>query len=103
MSQHIIKTKTKDGIKVQVQMGWDSPMQWYYCVVTPFLENNEEDDPLYSNLYEADPEILTLKYYAEVLRTRFEITLPAEMLEAIELDRKDGRMNNRVFYEKQKT
>jgi hypothetical protein len=99
MSKHYVKTKTNEGVRVEVQMGWDRPMQWFYCVVSPILENNECDDPIYSNLNESDPEILTLKYYAEVLRTRFGITIPQDMTNGILEDRKTGKMNHAVIYE----
>lgn len=50
MSQHRLTGLTPGG-KVDVLLGWDSPMSWFFLVIEP-----ESDEPLYSNLYEQHPE-----------------------------------------------
>lgn len=54
MSQHRLTGLTPGG-KVDVLLGWDSPMSWFFLVIEP-----ESDEPLYSNLYEQHPESLDL-------------------------------------------
>ncbi|ENH9310781.1 hypothetical protein AZ026_005378 [Klebsiella pneumoniae] len=42
MSQHRLTGLTPGG-KVDVLLGWDSPMSWFFLVIEP-----ESDEPLYS-------------------------------------------------------
>lgn len=96
MSQHILKTKV-DGQPVEVQMGWDSPMKWFYLVVSPVCDDGELDDPLYSNIFETDPASKDLNYYLGVCKT-FGITVPADMIAGVIEDKETGVMNRRVEY-----
>lgn len=68
MSQYQLKGDTPNG-KLNVLIGWDEPMSWFYMVIEA---DNEVDEPLYSNLYEAQPEALTLEHFGQVLK-RFNI------------------------------
>ncbi|EAT6622107.1 hypothetical protein E4Y45_19430 [Salmonella enterica] len=61
MSQHRLTGLTPGG-KVDVLLGWDSPMSWFFLVIEP-----ESDEPLYSNLYEQHPESLNLAHFQKVL------------------------------------
>lgn len=61
MSQHRLTGLTPGG-KVDVLLGWDSPMSWFFLVIEP-----ESDEPLYSNLYEQHPESLDLAHFQKVL------------------------------------
>lgn len=96
MSQHILKTSL-DGQPVQVQMGWDSPMKWYYLVVSPVDADGELNDPIYSNLYETDAKSKDLQYYLGVC-ANLGIAIPDEMIAGVEDDRKTGAMNRVVEY-----
>lgn len=97
MSQHVLTTKV-NGQQLQIQMGWDTPMSWYYLVISPVIENGELDDPIYSNLNELHPESNPLKYYIEVCHG-LGIQIPETVIQGIEEDRRLDRMNNRVWYE----
>lgn len=61
MSQHRLTGLTPGG-KVDVLLGWDSPMSWFFLVI-----ELESDEPLYSNLYEQHPESLDLAHFQKVL------------------------------------
>lgn len=93
MSQYTLKGRTPSGT-VDVVLGWDEPMSWFFMVIEP-----EADEPLYSNLHEAEPENLTLDHFQRVL-DRFNITnislLPGHengLYEKLMSDRESGRMN----------
>jgi len=96
MSIHILNTEV-GGQKLQVQMGWDSPMRWFYLVVSPVDEEGELDDPVYSNLEESDPKNKGLDYYIAVCQ-RLDIAIPDEMITGIKEDRETGAMGRRVEY-----
>lgn len=93
MSQYTLKGKTPSST-VDVLLGWDEPMSWFFMVIEP-----DADEPLYSNLNEAEPESLTLDHFQRVL-DRFNITnislLPGHesgMYEKLMSDRETGRMS----------
>lgn len=91
MSQHFYTTTATlpDGTtcKAQVLMGWDRPLQGFFCVIEN-LEDQSDDRYLYSNLYEspdkAHPQDLD-HFLAQL--TRFKITLPERMLAEVRADR----------------
>jgi hypothetical protein len=98
MSKHFFHAKV-EGQKFEFQMGWDTPMQWYYLVITPVDEkNNPTDDPEYSNLMEETPETLGLDYYVGVVR-KMGVTVPPDLVKNIEEDRANRRMNHVCVYE----
>lgn len=96
MSQHILRTSV-DGQSLEVQMGWDSPMKWFYLVVSPVCDDDELDNPIYSNLFESDPAAKDLEYYLGVCE-KLGITLPDDMVAGVREDQETGAMNRRVEY-----
>lgn len=99
MSQHIFRS-THNGSPVEVQIGFDRPTQCYYAVVSPVIVVNGQealDDPIYSNLEEECPETLTFDFFKFKLR-ELGIEIPDGLREAVEEDRRMGRMNHEVRY-----
>ncbi len=96
MSQHFLYADL-DGQQVEIQMGWDTPMDWYYLLISPVLDNEVIDDPIYSNLDEPNANSNDLSFYVGVCR-KMGIDIPIEMVEGIEEDRRTRRMNHRVVY-----
>lgn len=89
MSQHTFKQKsTIDGDTYSVMMGWDKPMQGFYCVMFVLPEL---DEPIYSNLYDSHPN-QTLWYY-EKLVMEYGLTIPEGMLLEIVQDERDNVVN----------
>lgn len=86
-----------DGKPVQVQMGWDTPMKWYYLVISPLRDDGRLDDAIYSNLDEKDPRSKTLQYYIDVCESKG-IVVPNAMVAGVEDDKRLGRMNHRIEY-----
>lgn len=93
MSQYKLKGDTPNG-PVEVLLGWDEPMSWFFMVIEP-----DADEPLYSNLYEPEAELLTLEHFQGVLE-RFGISnialLPGHesgLYELLMNDRKERKMN----------
>lgn len=93
MSQHKLKGETPNGT-VEVLLGWDQPMSWFFMVIEP-----EADEPLYSNLYEPEPERLTLEHFQTVLE-RFNIVNislkpdhESRLYEKLMADREERKMN----------
>ena len=78
-------------------MGYDTPLNWYYLVITPVTEGRPTDDPVYSNLEEPGAENNSLDFYLGVCRS-MGVEIPAEMVAAIEDDRANRRMNHRRNY-----
>lgn len=62
MSQHIFDCESNRGT-VSVLCGWDNPLQWFFLVI----DQDNADEPLYSNLNEPDPHALTLDHFQTVL------------------------------------
>jgi hypothetical protein len=81
MSQHFFETKHK-GTDVVVQLGHDRSIGHLFMVVQA---SSGQADPIYSNLFQADPFGLTVTDYRQVLQD-LGITVPAEMFTAVELD-----------------
>ncbi|TDN48055.1 hypothetical protein [Scandinavium goeteborgense] len=91
MSQYRLTGITPGG-DVEILLGWDAPMSWYFLVIGP-----EHDEPLYSNLYEPDPASLDLAHFQRVLE-RFGIRNinlspghASGIFEALESDRLNGK------------
>lgn len=70
MSQHWFDVKSNEGM-VEVMLGWDAPLQWFHMCIDYNIYSAE--NPLYTNLAEADPYAVTPEYLQSVLE-RFEIT-----------------------------
>ena len=110
MSQHVFNTVTMDGRPVQVVMGWDRPLQYYFLTVqaldaewqplSPEGEHGESEGYLYSNLY--DPEIPLvdnqLAYYSTILY-ELGLDVPMAMLSALSYDRSVNRGHHHVVYQ----
>lgn len=67
MSQYWLDGEVPNG-RVEVLVGWDQALAYFFIVI----ESREQDEPLYSNLYEADPASLTLEHFQSFLE-RFNI------------------------------
>ena len=70
MSQHWFDAESNEG-EVEIMLGWDPPLQWFHMCIDFSIEYSE--DPLYTNLAEPDPRMVTLEYLQSVLE-RFGIT-----------------------------
>lgn len=104
MSRYTYRTKTATGVSVEVCMGWDPPLEYYFMTVMRYFsddpdgvldgaedeegEDETDDEVLYSNLNEKDPFQPSLVRYLKVL-DGLGITLPSEMIIAA------SRLNNR--------
>lgn len=98
MSQHKFRTKTKDGLFVEVMMGWDRPTQEFHCVVSP-LEDTALGDSIYCNLDdEGNVNGQSLVYFIEVLTERFGITLPNDLIANVYDDKTHNRLRPAVHY-----
>lgn len=89
MSQHFY-SKTIGDIKYTVQLGWDKPLQQFYCVIE---SSQDEDDPFYSNLLE--PNNPPLQHYVD-LCSSIGIDLPSQMIEEVISDSKTNAVNRQV-------
>ena len=95
MSQHFFDAKF-GAQKLRVQMGWDKPLQWFYCVVYPLIVENGEtvtDEPIYSNLSEDSPKQCDLDYFLALLWDRFEIKVSDDMIECVKQDQQHNIVN----------
>ena len=89
MSQHIFEQKsTIDGDTYRVQMGWDKPLQRFYCVMWVLPE---VDEAIYSNVYDSTPN-QTL-WYLEKQVIEYGLTIPDGMLLEIIQDERDNVVN----------
>lgn len=105
MSQHYWKTVTKQNQQCTVQIGWDRPLQTFFCTVfdeSPVEDNKKvvEERVLYSSLY--DRELITaqyvgLGYFEIVLKERFGIVFPNTMLKAL-LGDKEENAGNKIMH-----
>jgi hypothetical protein len=67
---------------VSVMIGWDKPLQYFYCVVYPYLPDKRQiEDHLYSNLDGAEGiEMTDLTRYQYILKNRFNVVLPESLV-----------------------
>lgn len=105
MSQHIFNTNW-NGKAISVLMGYDRPLDGYFMVIDRIqsdqvgdeLEDEfENDDYIYSNLFESESHPKSLARYQHKL---FElcIDVPVQMLEEIIEDRAQNIGNKRVLH-----
>lgn len=94
MSQHFFETK-HNGKDVIVQLGHDRSIGHLFMVVQA---SSGKSDPIYSNLFQADPFGLTVTDYRRVLQD-LRISVPAEMFTAVELDQFLDAPDRVVWYE----
>lgn len=97
MSQHIFKSKAFSGEMLYIQMGFDSPMDWYYMTIFSMTDEGKAENLKWSNLDHDSPESLTLDYFERVL-SKMGIEVPNSIIENIEKDRSYRRMNHRIDY-----
>jgi hypothetical protein len=94
MSQHFFQTKHNDK-DVVVQLGHDRSIGHLFMIVQV---TGSQEDPIYSNLCQADPFGLTVTDYRRALQ-ELGITVPAEMFVAVEVDRLLDAPDRVVWYE----
>lgn len=63
MSQHWLEGITATS-SVKVLIGWDQRLAYFFMVIE---SGSDDEEPLYSNLYEHDPANLTLEHFQKVL------------------------------------
>lgn len=94
MSAHLMKTEV-DGRALEVQIGWDRPLQYFYLVVED--PGSTSDSPVYSNLDDPvcarNPRV-PLEHFIKRLG-ELGIELPNAILEEVRRDCA-GDVGNRV-------
>lgn len=83
MSQHHFERKI-DGQVYAVQIGWDKPLQHFYCVII------RADEIIYSNLFEFEKR--NIDYYVEKLN-EFGIELPKGLYDEVIADQLNNVVN----------
>lgn len=96
MSTHCFET-IHDGKRVIVQLGYDRPLGHLFMVVQAA---SGQDEPIYSNLFQADPFVMTVTDYQHALK-QLGIVVPQAMFEAVEFDRLTNAGNRVVWYEQE--
>ena len=95
MSKHIVEQDQPDGSKIEIQVGWDAPMQCFYFVVQKLNPPEFEeglDKPILSNLYLKGFRDITLgdiKY----LMLSHNIELPEALYSNVQKDREMDVVN----------
>ncbi|MEE9493033.1 MAG: hypothetical protein V3W04_06605 [Gammaproteobacteria bacterium] len=98
MSQHIFVTEDKSGRMIQIQMGWDKPLQRYYCIVEA-VDAEDSDNILYSNLDETETVDPTLDYYLiNILSERFGVEPPDPLMKQVKIDAINNVVNRVEHY-----
>jgi hypothetical protein len=90
VSQHWFDDETKN---VSVLLGWDRPLQYFFCVVFPFTNDKHRlsEDYLYSNLVEPNAfDITTHEHFRDLLHWRFGVVLPEELVQVLLEDQRKG-------------
>lgn len=101
MSKHIFE-QTIDEQTYEVQIGWDKPMQWFYFVISPWVDDLEMveggyfDDPIACNLFREKP--YTLEEITEECTSRG-FTLPDSLLENVLADKRRNAINEVTLYD----
>ena len=100
MSKHIFE-QTIEGQTYEVQLGWDKPMQVFYGVISPWVEDEtwEEggyfDDPVWSNLF-VEKNLPLGEIEEECCRRGF--TIPDGLLENVVSDMVRNAVNEVKYY-----
>ena len=103
MSKHIFE-QTLNNQTYEVQIGWDKPLQRYYGVISPWVEDHEYEEggyfdtaePVWSNLYFAhDVSLEDIVTACEELV----LTLPNGLLDNVVNDRLRNAVNEVTVYE----
>jgi hypothetical protein len=102
MSIHCINTRTRNGVTVVVQAGWDEALGGFALLVYPEGASSGDAEPscYYSNL-DLMPGVPLGKGCVEMYAnlTRLGIDLPSSMRSAILRDRSVGMANKRVLWD----
>lgn len=99
MSQHKYRVVTPGHGPIEIQLGWDRPMQWFYAVVSPVdVRHNDLGDPLYSNLDDSQAPAQDLGYFVRLVYERFGVELPRQMVNAVNEDRQANAVSREVVY-----
>lgn len=105
MSRHIIVKEIKKigalhGKKCLIIMGWDKPLQRFYCDVFEYESYHRKDCDIvlyYDNL--TDMAILGkdpgLNYYLDILKDEFDITLDESIINEI-IDDEENDVVNKI-------
>jgi hypothetical protein len=83
MSQHYYDTSDSDGNALRVTLGFDRPLGHFFM----YVERENEEEPIYSNLHEDNAFSLDLEHYRNVL-AELNIELPKSMFEQVTRDEK---------------
>lgn len=95
MTQHIFKSKTKDGRQVEVLAGWDRPLQGFFMVI----ENPEKDDDyIFSNFELKQPHPMSFDVFEKAL-SDLGIPMPNGLLAELNQDRLENLGNKRKVWE----
>lgn len=101
MSQHILRTTTANGQKVEILLGWDRPLQRCFMVVeTMEQQDGDEDDYLYDNL--SDPAAMEgdpgLDYFRRKL-AELEIAAPETLFAEVAKDKANDNGNRVAIHQ----
>ncbi len=88
MSQVNFRGTTKDGIPIEVQGGWDPPLEYYHFTIFD-VSNEDEEEILYSCLDE-DIEMFQSNEHHKATLARFGVEAPEGFWERC--DRKLGNV-----------
>lgn len=96
MSQHIFRTKTRDGKDVIVMLGYDRPLDYVFCNVLNSHEDDSDEDVIYSNLSDdlAGTEQQDVSYFKAILLD-LSIRVPESIFEQVRSDQQ-LRVGNRT-------
>jgi hypothetical protein len=92
MSQRVLKT-TYHGRPVNVLMGWDRPLSYYFMVIEYADAADELEDPVYSNLDDEHAGLEGELSYFETVARRLGILIPQAMLARLQVDQVVDRGN----------
>lgn len=102
MSQHILSLEL-NGKQVDIQMGWDRPLQEFFMNVSADLEDEDEDEDDdgvtddYFSLYDQDADSGNLDYFIKVA-AKMGITFPPAMVEQVKNDAQLNIGNRHVVW-----
>lgn len=101
MSQHHL-TMLHNGAPIHIQLGWDRALHEFFMHVEKLIAHDDDDEVspyLYSTFedHELRSGCLNLEYFLDKLRS-LDITLPAQMIDDLELDKQKNVGNKHVVY-----
>lgn len=101
MSQHFCN-RSCNGQPVEVQMGWDRPLQGFYLLVEKDIDLHDEPDYLYSTINDDSLRLSLgtskeISYLIEVLKG-LGIAVPEKMIERVIKDRQNNAVNRIEVY-----